>query len=167
MPLTASLILVGFMGVGKTSVGRLLADQLGVSFCDLDRCIEDQYGSIDAIFKNKGEAHFRQIEHHVFTQQMAKPSVQVVSTGGGIVETLAIQEFLKAHPCVVWLRAQFETVIDRINQDANHIRPLANTQIKNRYQNRQDLYETVSTFCIDVDQLSVSDVAQILINRYG
>ena len=74
---------------------------------------------------------------------------------------------LKQQPQVVWLRATFDTVMHRIQNDVGNSRPLADDGIKDRFDSRQDIYSCVSNVVIDVDELSVQEVAEKIINRYG
>lgn len=77
------LILIGPMGVGKTTLGKKLARKLGYKFCDTDKLIEQQSGPITTIFETQGESGFRNLEHNVLRQ--AVNQFQVIATGGGVV----------------------------------------------------------------------------------
>ena len=161
------LILIGFMGAGKTSVGKTLASLLDYSFIDLDNQIEVQQKlSIVDIFNENGEAFFRSLELQQIKQINNLDRV-VVSTGGGIIENLESRNFLYEIPTVVWLDISYETVLQRLCHDEIESRPLFNDDVKKRFDSRQDLYRKVANFIIPVDNLSIVEVAETIINRYG
>ena len=81
---TNNIFLLGFMGCGKSTLGKKLAKKLGLEFFDLDKCIEEEAGvSISEIFKTKGEEHFRELETQVLTQLISNQTKYVVALGGG------------------------------------------------------------------------------------
>lgn len=117
------LILVGMMGSGKTSVGRLLALNHRLSFVDTDHEIEQYSGSsIPDLFATKGEQGFREIEHEVLAKVLQKTEPGVISTGGGVVVNEANRILLWKCGFVVYLKADPETLLKRVAQDSN--RPL-------------------------------------------
>ena len=114
-PLIAGIILTGFMGAGKTTVGALLAARLGWCFVDSDRVVEDRAGmSIGALFERRGEPAFRQLEADVI-RKAAQGERIVLALGGGALENVVTREFLAALPGwrMVFLDAPFETLIGR------------------------------------------------------
>ena len=154
------------MGTGKSVVGQLVASQLNQPFCDLDLKIAASFGDISTLFKEKGEQVFRQREFELFATEVAKDP-QLISTGGGVITHQPSLDILKHQSQVVWLRAEFETVMHRIQNDVGNERPLAGDGVKDRFDSRQDIYSSVSNVVIDVDELSVQEVAEKIINRYG
>jgi shikimate kinase len=124
---TPGIYLVGFMGSGKTTIGRLLADHLGWQFADLDEEIEAQQEStIASLFDGLGELQFRQIESaalrkHVRTIECGRPTV--IALGGGTFVQSENFELLENHGVSIWLDCPLETVRQRVKQ-ASH-RPLA------------------------------------------
>ncbi|MEO8274659.1 MAG: shikimate kinase [Thermoanaerobaculia bacterium] len=118
------LFLTGFMGAGKTTVGRVLADRLGWPFVDLDEEIESAAGeTVRAIFERSGEERFRDLESRALAQALAKDPV-VVAAGGG---TLVIPRNLTAVSStglVVWLNPDFATLARRIGGRGKEDRPL-------------------------------------------
>ena len=124
---TPGIYLVGFMGSGKTTIGRLLADHLGWQFADLDQEIEaQQEATIADIFDQLGEPEFRRIESaalgmHVRTIECGRPTV--IALGGGTFVQPANFELLENHGITIWLDCPLETVRKRVEQ-ASH-RPLA------------------------------------------
>ena len=160
-------ILVGFMGVGKTTVGRRVAKQLGLDFCDLDAKIVQKYGTIQSIFKDHGESYFREIEFKIFESSLKATKPFVISTGGGIVTHKPSLNCLESCSNIIWLQASYNTVLKRVSYDASNKRPLVDDQFQERFNSRQSLYESVSSFTVNVDHIRVEEVAEKIINRYG
>ncbi len=111
-----NVILVGFMGAGKSTVGRLLARRLGLCFVETDDMITAQEGkSIAEIFAERGEAHFRGLEAAVLDALAAKQG-HVIATGGGFPCRPGVMEGLKALATVVWLAADFDVLYERASR---------------------------------------------------
>jgi len=108
-PLT--LVLVGPMAAGKTSVGRRVARRLGVAFIDTDKRIVATHGPIPGIFEEHGEAHFRDLERAAVVEALAEGGV--ISLGGGAVTQAATRDLLRRHP-VVFLTVSADAVADRL-----------------------------------------------------
>src|ERR1700730_4597388 len=121
-----SIVLVGMMGVGKSSIGRRLAARLGVPFVDADTEIEKAAGtSIADIFARHGEAAFRSGEARVIAR-LLEGRPQVLATGGGAVMNADTRAAIKAKGVSIWLSAEFEVLMRRINKRKND-RPLLQT----------------------------------------
>ena len=121
-----SIVLVGMMGVGKSSIGRRLAARLGVPFVDADAEIEKAAGmSIADIFARHGEADFRSGEARVIAR-LLDGGPQVLATGGGAVMNADTRAAIKAKGVSIWLSAEFEVLMRRINKRKND-RPLLQT----------------------------------------
>ena len=121
-----SIVLVGMMGVGKSSIGRRLATRLGVPFVDADSEIEKAAGmSIADIFARHGEADFRSGEARVIAR-LLDGGPQVLATGGGAVMNADTRAAIKAKGVSIWLSAEFEVLMRRINKRKND-RPLLQT----------------------------------------
>jgi shikimate kinase len=124
---TPGIYLVGFMGSGKTTVGRLLADRLGWEFVDLDAEIEAAHGmSIAEIFDGRGEAHFRGIEEealrrHVRQVECGRPAV--IALGGGAFVQQGTFETCENNGVTIWLDVPFDIARRRVLENAD--RPLA------------------------------------------
>jgi shikimate kinase len=121
-----SIVLVGMMGVGKSSIGRRLAARLSVPFVDADMEIEKAAGmSIADIFGRHGEADFRSGEARVIAR-LLEGGPQVLATGGGAVLNADTRAAIKAKGVSIWLAAEFEVLMRRINKRKNE-RPLLQT----------------------------------------
>lgn len=117
-----SVVLVGLMGAGKTSIGRRLAQRLGLAFVDSDHEIETAAGcTIETIFEMYGEKAFRDCERRVIGRLLEEP-VQVVATGGGAFIDPETRAQVKARGLSVWLRADLDLLLHRVARRAN--RPL-------------------------------------------
>ncbi|HQY05045.1 MAG TPA: shikimate kinase [Lacunisphaera sp.] len=135
-PPTANLYLVGFMGTGKSTVGRQVARQLGFQFRDSDREIEHAQGKpVSRIFAEEGEAHFRTLERG-FIEKDHPTSRCIVACGGGLVVPPGMLELLRSRGVVVCLHAPIETILKRTMHTSH--RPLL--QVDNREQRLRELY---------------------------
>jgi shikimate kinase len=118
------IYLTGFMGCGKTTVGRLLAQRLGVGFIDLDMEIERRMGmTVRQIFERQGEPAFRQMEAEALRGTLALPDV-VVATGGGTMAFEANAALIRANGLSVWINPAFATISSRIGGRGKTNRPL-------------------------------------------
>jgi shikimate kinase len=155
-----NIILTGFMGVGKTSVGTRLAKDLGYAFVDTDELIEaDQKTTITAIFSNFGEAHFRDVESRVI-QKLLENEGQVVSTGGGAVIRDENRKAFKENGVTICLTAHPESIFNRIKHETH--RPLLQvadpiTKVRELLAGREQFYRQAD-FVIDTSERSVDDV---------
>ena len=119
---SGNMVLVGFMGTGKTTVGALLAERLGWRFVDLDEAIEQRVGmSIPELFESQGEAAFRSLESEM-VGELAAQAGWVISCGGGIVKNPNNIAVLEASGSMVCLTAEAETILERVGDDTH--RPL-------------------------------------------
>jgi shikimate kinase len=117
-----TIALVGLMGAGKTSIGRRLAQRLGLPFIDADAEVETAAGTtIEEIFQRHGEAAFRDGERRVIARLLDQPT-HVLATGGGAFMDPSTRALLKARSITVWLRADLELMLSRVGRRGN--RPL-------------------------------------------
>lgn len=135
------IALIGFMGVGKTTLGMQLADRIGRPFFDLDQEIERSLRrSIPDLFRREGEAQFRivEAERTLATLRFDRPSV--LALGGGAIETSAIREALRKHALTVLLEVDVDEAWERVQESS---RPLAKDreQFQALYERRRSLYE--------------------------
>lgn len=163
-----NLALVGFMGTGKSSVGRLAAETLQFEFVDTDELIEAQAGSsVEDIFKNQGEPAFRQMECDV-VQKLSQRENLVIATGGGLIVNPANLASLKTHALVLCLWASPETIWERV-KDQTH-RPLLKTAdppgaIRALFAKRDPLYRQADVL-INTAQRSPKEVAQQVLLQF-
>ncbi len=162
-----NIILTGFMGVGKTLVGKKLANDLGYTFVDTDKLIEDdQHMTITSIFSKHGESYFREVESKII-QQVMEGGEQVVSTGGGaVIREINRQAFKKAG-FVVCLTARPEIIYARIKQETH--RPLLQTpdpeaKIRELLASRARFYAQADVI-IDTSDKAVDDVIAAIKER--
>ena len=159
-----SIFLVGMMGAGKTSVGRVLAKRLQKSFYDSDQVIEDRTGvKIPVIFEIEGEAGFRVRESAVIDELTALRDV-VLATGGGAVLIETNREKLRTRGTVVYLRATVRDLLNRTRHDKN--RPLLQAadpraRLTELYEKRDPLYREVAHLTVDTGNQSLTS----LVNR--
>jgi shikimate kinase len=136
------IVLVGFMGAGKSVVGARLAQRLGYRFEDMDRRIEKRTGrSIRALFEERGEEAFREEEERE-AASLAQLDRRVIATGGGAFARPQTRARLQDGAVTVWIRVDFDTVIERIRPDGT--RPLAG----NRGIMRTLLAEREPSYCL-------------------
>ncbi len=163
-----NIALIGFMGTGKSSVGRLAAESLQFEFVDTDDLIEAQCGvTIEEIFKGQGEAAFRQLEKQV-VQNLSQRQKTVIATGGGLVADPANLASLKTHALVVCLWASPETIWERV-QTQTH-RPLLQTadplgKIRELLALRDPLYRQADAL-IQTGQRSPKEVVQQVLHQF-
>ena len=117
------IILCGFMGCGKSNIGRRLAKRLGCTFVDMDRYIENREGmTVKEIFAQKGEAYFRQLETDVIPEILESDPVVVASGGGTVMNPKNVEEFHKYGGTVCFLKVPVPALQERLKTDRN--RPL-------------------------------------------
>jgi shikimate kinase len=157
------IVLVGFMGAGKTTVGRLLASQLGLPFTDSDLVIEERTGKpIRQIFADDGEPAFRQLEHEVIAGLLRGPG-RVLALGGGAAAHDGTRELLAAVP-VVYLRVSYAEAMNRVGGDRG--RPmLARPDVDRLYAERDPLYAATASCTVDTDASSPEQVALDILAR--
>lgn len=163
-----SLILVGMMGAGKTTVGRLLARRLKRSFYDSDEEIERRCGvRVPVIFDIEGEAGFRARETQVIAELCALDNT-VLATGGGVVLAEENRRIIAARGIVVYLHARPPHLWQRVRHDRN--RPLLATadpqkKLEELYAERDPLYREVADLVVDTGKQSVQMLAKDLLTR--
>lgn len=161
-----SIFLVGMMGVGKTTIGRQLALQLGWDFIDLDHVIEDRSGvPIATIFDIEGEDGFRRRESAML-DECTQLSQTVLATGGGAVLAEENRALLCQRGFVIYLRAEVEVLYRRLQRDTK--RPLLQTEdpqqrIRDLLQLREPLYASVADVVFDTQDKPVYMVLQDLL----
>ncbi len=149
----APVALVGFMGAGKSAVGRELAAALGLPFVDTDALIVARAGPIEAVFRERGEAGFRALETELVTAAVtgALERPCVLALGGGAVLSADVRAALAHLPHVVWLTAPPELLWARATIPGQAARPLAGDEagFRRRLAARAPLYRAVATRVVD------------------
>lgn len=159
------ITLTGFMGSGKTTVGKVLADFLGCPFMDLDDLIVKKAGkSIPEIFAQDGESAFRQLEARLLRQTVEKytENTVVLALGGGAVTAPASAALLREKTVCIYLRASLETLLQRLEGETAG-RPLADASLAARSAAREPIYEETAHVIIDTDGLTPDEVADEII----
>ena len=154
-------ILIGFMGAGKSTIASLLDE----NFIDMDESLSEKLGMpIKEYFERYGEEAFRQRESELLKELLQ--SEQVISTGGGIVSSIQNRKLLKQNPENIYLKTDFETLYQRLEEDQKHQRPLylnnSKADLKNLFEQRQTWYEEVATKVIDVTNLTPKQIVEVL-----
>ncbi|KEQ46064.1 shikimate kinase [Streptococcus oralis] len=154
-------VLLGFMGAGKSTIAR----GLNPDYIDMDALIEERLGmSIANFFAEKGEVAFRQVESEVLADLLKTD--RVVSTGGGVIISQRNRDLLKTNPNNIYLKADFETLYQRIAADKDNQRPLFLNKSKEElaaiFQERQAWYEEVASRVLDVTKLSPEEIIEEL-----
>jgi shikimate kinase len=163
-PKVQNIILIGFMGCGKSTVGRELKRMLGYEWIDTDEQVEKKaHCSITEIFAREGEHGFRDRESDVIRSLASEPSQStIISTGGGAVLREENRALLRQLGYVVWLRASAETVYQRTRK--NRDRPILQTKnpravIAELLQEREPIYRQCAHLVIDVGGLNRTEIA--------
>jgi len=164
-----SIALIGFMGTGKTVVGKALAEKLGKEFIELDALIERKAGkTIPEIFQQDGEIAFREFEIEAAGEVSQKKNV-VIACGGGIVLNKINIDRLKQESVIVYLTASPEVIMKRTSSDRNE-RPLLEatdkaSEMRRLLQFRKPFYERAAEITIDTSKLDIDSVVEQIIEK--
>lgn len=164
------IVLTGFMGTGKTSVGEDLARRIGYPYIDTDTLIEEKEGMpISLIFKDKGEEYFRTVERGVVEDVSSRRNV-VIATGGGVIKDWKNVENLGRRGIIVWLKADPGIILKRVMLEGGK-RPLLDVEeplqeIIKLLNEREHLYRQ-SDFSVDTNYITPGEAAQELIEKLG
>ena len=163
-----NIFLVGPMGAGKTSIGRQLADALGMEFFDSDHEIEARSGAtIPWIFDVEGEEGFRRREQTMIDELSQRQNI-VLATGGGAVLSEANRNYLKTRGTVIYLSASINLLLERTQRDRN--RPLLQTEnprarLEELMQNREPLYREVADIVLETGDNSIRHTVNRIIKQ--
>ena len=161
-----NIALIGMMGSGKSTIGKLLADKLNLNFIDTDEeIIKLSNCSINKIFETQGEESFRTIETIVLSKTLKRDN-QIIATGGGIIKKEENRNLLK-EITTIYLKADKETILGRVKND--NTRPLLNTEnlsntIKKILSEREHLYEQ-SKYVVDTTNKTTNEVVNEIIEK--
>ena len=154
------MTIVGYMGSGKTTIGRSLARKLDWEFVDLDRAIEKDAGrGIPEIFASCGEEHFRDLEHRALTAALDGARERVVACGGGIVVRPENRERL-AEVATVFLREDLDVLYRRTRGPGRPLRAAGRREFERRYAERLSFYEEVAALEVHVRRRRPHEVAE-------
>lgn len=163
--LSKPLVLIGPMGVGKTTIGKKLAKTLQLDFIDTDAVLVAEHGVISEIFSRQGEAKFRELEETAVAKSLEKTAV--IATGGGAVTSERTRKALKAHATVCYLSTDGRHMASRLT---NGNRPLLTNGIegwKEIYEQRRATYESVADFEIDTSSKPLAAIVQEIKTQIG
>ncbi|MBW7474224.1 shikimate kinase [Paenibacillus oenotherae] len=166
--LQSHIVLIGFMGTGKSTVSQLLAERLGCEAVDVDAVIIDRAGMpIPEIFATKGEAAFREAETEALSEVLGRERLQVIATGGGAVLAQQNRELMLKFGFVVNLYASADLIVSRVSQDTS--RPLLQGDVRGRVykllEDRKHAYDFAHC-TIDTEQLTPSEVADAIATEW-
>lgn len=161
-----NIILVGFMGSGKTSVGKVLAEKLDLEFVDMDEAIVKEQGkSINDIFNDSGEAYFRELETEYLQHKVECKNI-ILSTGGGVIVKEENIELLHQLGKVVFLNTPYEQILNNVKGDT--ARPLLQQEnaeeiIYSLLQKREPAYFTAANIIVQTKGKSIQAIADEII----
>lgn len=165
------IVLMGFMGAGKTTIGKLLAQELGWKFADLDAIVEQRCGrSVPEIFAELGEEHFRSEESHALRSLMGEHQM-ILALGGGTTEHPSNQCLLRnaTGTAAVYLQAPFADLQDRCSRQAaqpgSTVRPLLSDHAAAllRFEARLPKYQELATLCVETRNRTAQEVADTIL----
>ena len=162
-----NIVLIGMMGSGKSSIGKILSKKLNLDFIDIDKKIEESENStISDIFKKRGERYFRKIEENISINYL-KLENKIISLGGGGYISQLIRKQCSKNCSTFWLNWKNETIMKRINNSKK--RPLAmklnSFAMKNLIINRAKIYN-LSDYKINCDKLDKNQILKKIIKLY-
>ncbi|MBA7641814.1 Shikimate kinase [subsurface metagenome] len=164
-----SIALIGFMGTGKTVVGKALAEKLGKEFVELDSLIEQMAGkTIPEIFKEDGEIAFRELEIEA-TKEVSKKKNTVIACGGGVVLNKINIDRLRKESTIVYLTASPRAILKRTLSEGE-TRPLLNVQdkiseIRELLSFRRPFYERAADITINTSKLDIDSIVERIMEK--
>ena len=162
------LVLIGYMGAGKSTIGQALSKRMQILFSDTDTLIEEKQGRCIAdIFAQDGEDYFRELETNCLKELLEQKEDRIVSTGGGLPLRKENQELLRQIGCTIYLQVAKETVLKRLEGDKN--RPLLQVadreaKIADMIQIRHPIYLETADVTIAVDGRKVKEIVEEIEN---
>ena len=163
-----NIVLIGFMGCGKSTVGKKLTGALGYEFSDTDAMIEDAYGkTISAMFAEEGEEYFRNAETELLRKLSAEAEGLVLATGGGMPMREENAALLREIGTVIFLEAKIETILERLQNDTG--RPLADGEDREKrlrplYEKRLPVYREAADYILDTEGKSFYGIIEEIKN---
>lgn len=157
-----NIILIGYMGSGKSTVGRKAAKAVEYNFLDTDALIEKEEGmTISKLFEEKGEPYFREKETETIRRLIAEPKGKIIATGGGLPMKEGNAELLKELGTVIYLKAETDTLLKRLSGDTT--RPLLqNGELREKIETmlaiRGPVYESCADVVLQTDTMSFYEI---------
>lgn len=163
------IILIGFMGAGKTTLGKKLARRMELEFVDTDDMVESQTGQmISDIFAQKGEAYFRSLETDMLCQLRQRKTSCIIAVGGGLPMQPVNRPLLKELGTVVFLEAGVETLVQRLKNDTRRPK-LQGGDLRERIvtlmKEREGVYRQVADVCVSTDNRSYSVILEEIMDK--
>ena len=166
------IYLIGYRCTGKTSIGKKLADELGLCFIDTDDNVQTKACmNIFDLIDKKGWAYFRQLEKECLKETLEIENC-IISTGGGIILDKENRTYMNQTGLCIWLKAEVQTILTRLAQDPNteELRPaLSHHSLDDEtvkiLKERTPLYQEVQDITVQTDRLSINDCCQEIIRR--
>ena len=165
------IVLIGFMGSGKSTIARKLAKTLDLGYVDVDKYIVGREEmSIPDIFSEYGESKFREIESECFEEILENEKYKIIATGGGLPINSINQGLIKEKTAVIYLRTDLETVYNRTKNSTD--RPLLDSsanydeflnRTRDLYESRVGIYEKMADLVIDTDNSHVDEICERII----
>ncbi len=165
-----SIVLVGMMGSGKSSIGRILAKELKIPFVDTDQLIEKTYKKkISNIFKIHGEAFFRRLEYKTCSAVLKAHDAKVISIGGGAFINPKIRNLIKSKAISIWFNVSLNNLYLRLKKSKNK-RPLLDyANLKNsilKTLNHRKKYYRLANLCINIKDENPKQLVKLILNKY-
>jgi len=169
--MTDNYVLIGFMGAGKSSVGKLLAKKSGKVFMDTDEMISKQMNlSINEIFAEYGEEYFRKLETNLLKALCDNAHDSIISVGGGLPIREENRPYLKKLGTVVYLSVTEGTVLKRLRGDSS--RPLlkgtkeeVKQKVKDLLSKRKDIYSAAAHFTVITDKMTKDEIVNEILSK--
>jgi shikimate kinase len=158
----ARVLLIGMMGVGKTTVGRALAQVTGWRYLDNDELVRRATGTETAdLFRTAGVAAMRKAEAAALTEALREPPPVIAGVAAGVVSDPADRARLRSGGFAVWLRARIETLVRRVGQGEGRawLQPDPEAALRRLHEGREPLYAEVATMVLDVDDITPEEAA--------
>lgn len=165
-----NIVLIGFMGSGKSTISKKLSERFGMEIVEMDQIIaEREQMSISEIFATKGEPYFRDLETNLLIELQAEKNV-VISCGGGVPMRECNVIEMKKNGKVVLLTARPETILERVKDD--HSRPLLENNKSVEYiselmEKRREKYEAASDIIVETDEKRADEICEEIAKRVG
>lgn len=163
------IILIGFMGAGKTTIGKKLAEELEITFVDTDEMVEEQTGrKISDIFAEDGESYFRKLETEMLCQLLKREEPCVIAVGGGLPMQPVNRPLLKELGKVVFLEAEVESLVLRLQGDTSRPKLQGGNlreRIKSLMEQRLEVYLEVADAKVATDNQGFEQIVAEIIER--